>query len=154
MATCPRCARGLVDAPVAGRPARTCPCCGGQALTVPVFRDSVPKPVFRALQAAWSAGGTPSGLPCPGCGKALNLLAGQPAAACRPCQLLWFDAGERPTPLPSPRREPDLPPEALRVLAEAYVSADLDRREAREQAEGLRRGATHLMDAVFGGLIG
>jgi len=110
MAACPRCALARVDAPVAGRPARSCPRCSGPALTVPVFRDSVLKPVFRALQAAWSEGGSPSGLPSPGYGKALFRLAGQPAAACRPCQLLWFDAGERPTPLPSPRREPELTP--------------------------------------------
>jgi hypothetical protein len=75
--------------------------------------------------------------------------------SCGPCQLIWFDAVGRPASLPKPKKEAELPVEALRILAEAYVQADNEREAQRQRLEELReRPGSIIRDILNPGIGG
>lgn len=156
--SCPRCSQPLRDGFVEGRPARVCGACGGQAVGLTVFRDSVPKAVFRGFLGAMREKCTASALNCPACRNTMGsfpLPDGGTGHSCGPCQLIWFDAVGRPASLPKPKKEAELPVEALRILAEAYVQADNEREAQRQRLEELReRPGSIIRDILNPGIGG
>jgi hypothetical protein len=75
--------------------------------------------------------------------------------SCGPCQVIWFDAVGRPASLPKPKKEAELPVEALRILAEAYVQADNEREAQRDRQDALRHRPARIVGDIlnpgFGG---
>ncbi len=85
------------------------------------------------------------------------ISSGGTGHSCGPCQVLWFDVEGRPASLPKPKKEAELPVEALRILAEAYVKSDNEREAQRQRWEELRERPAgvvrDLLNPGIGGLL-
>lgn len=149
---CPRCASPLDKTRLHGKRAATCGRCHGHAVTLAAVRQTTHRADYRALWDAVRATAQPSTLPCPSCGQPLQAVAvpGDHAVAevdlCQPCQVVWFDPGERPEApsTPAPRR---LDPEAQRAMAllDVHLHEERRRLEARvEHTTALATGAAPL----------
>ncbi|MFT7625971.1 MAG: membrane associated rhomboid family serine protease [Myxococcota bacterium] len=115
-----------------------CTTCQGHALSTSVVRRTTETARYQQLwQGARKA--RAGSLACPACDKpmAAPVLDGNEHGgsveldACLSCHLVWFDRGERSTlgnativDVPEAPPEPELPPEAARILGEALAQIE------------------------------
>ena len=167
--TCPRCAPGRLDpAPDGDTRAWTCSPCGGHALTVSAVRQALPADRFAALWRATLTRAQPGRTPCPSCrGAMLDIEAPKAGAGsvrvdlCRPCQLFWFDLGERdavaggsassPVPHPALTEDAALSLGARRLLAAEQLRLDRERRHL--EGAGDRLHDRWLVGELVAGLV-
>lgn len=128
---CPRCREALAAETHGDSYFHRCGRCRGVAINNAVLRRFAPP---RRLKSLWvDLGAGRPGEPCPSCEAPLTLVTVIGAAgpievgACRPCQMLWFDATklaafspQRQEPAP---REHALSPRAKEALARGVVHA-------------------------------
>lgn len=166
--TCPRCAPAALD-PAPDGPLRAWACgqCGGHALTVSALRQSTSKARFAALWGATLTQARPGPTPCPSCRVEMRTVAAPAATGpvridlCRPCQLFWFDLGERDAVAGSDARaarvaapgdrHAALSLDARRLLAQEQLRLDRERR--RLEGAGDRWHDRWLVGDVVVGLI-
>jgi hypothetical protein len=167
--TCPRCAPGRLDPALDGDSrAWTCASCGGHALTVTALRQALTTDRFAALWRATLTRAQPGRTPCPSCrGAMLDIEAPQASSRavrvdlCRPCQLFWFDLGERDAvaggapaadqPRPPVARGDALSLDARRLLAEEQLRLDGERRHL--EGAGDRLHDRWLVGEVVAGFV-
>jgi len=96
MLACPRCGHRLKVVTYRRAAAYRCPRCAGHAVTYPVIREAMHRERWQRLWRKVVAGETPSALKCPGCGRPMGEIRTEALVidTCRPCAILWFDAGE------------------------------------------------------------
>ena len=119
-----------------------CPQCKGRAVSVSVLRKSIDRAQFnRVWQTAWGES-VRSERNCPACQRAMIEVPVNPPPdplvldVCKSCQFVWFDPSEFekiPAP-PPPVAQPELPPEARRILAEHKVKEMAERNRQRDSA--------------------
>lgn len=142
--SCPRCAIPMDPQRVGAGRGWQCGRCEGHALSVVILRRTASRDRFNELWQSVRAERQREGPPCAACGSPMT-TATLPAAAggqlevdaCKACQLLWFDAGERDDlgqaaaepKGPAPKTE--IPLEAARTLA--IMRADQIRRQADDE---------------------
>jgi Zn-finger nucleic acid-binding protein len=122
-----------------------CPQCNGRAVNLSVLRQLVDRGHFnRVWQTAWEAS-VRSERSCPSCQKAMIEVPVNPPPdplvldVCKSCQFVWFDPSElekMPAAPPPPQvAEPELPPEAKRILAEHKVRQMAEQNRQAESAD-------------------
>jgi membrane associated rhomboid family serine protease/ribosomal protein L37AE/L43A len=121
MLTCPRCAGPLKALRFGPKAIWGCADCGGCAGAFALLRDSIHPERWKPLRRAVALAAAPSPRPCPSCRNPMLEadMDGVALETCRRCQLLWFDRGEAPEPLP----HTPLSPEAAEAAARMKVAA-------------------------------
>jgi len=131
MLACPRCGHRLKVVTYRRAAAYRCPRCAGHAVTYPVIREAMPRGRWQRLWRKMFAGETPSALKCPGCTRRMGEVRTEALVidSCRPCGILWFDAGELEAlpPAPPPRAAPAPVPVAPDWVAPDVVEPEEER---------------------------
>ena len=144
MYACPGCRSHLVRTQHEIGVYWACPKCGGRALSMPFLRRLVAQDFARALwrQAAERAvGGDRLCLVCEQEMVEVEIDAGGSLDVCRRCHFVWFGPGEyeRAPEVYVPKSEPELPQEALELVARSQssqVASEWKRRYPQPDMEG------------------
>jgi Zn-finger nucleic acid-binding protein len=150
---CPHCRTALAPGSHEGARFDSCPSCRGVAVNVALLRQFAPPQRVRAIWLNLPDG--QPGPPCPSCARPLVDTAAPAGLAtirlgvCRPCQVIWFDAGElaafspqRAAPAPKPR---EFTPQAEEAVALERIAA----KERDEKEESDARFVLRVLNEIF-----